>query len=556
MIGKLRLASGLTIFAFVCSHLINHIFGLISIDAMETARGYLLWFWRTLPGTLLFGTAALVHVSIALYSIYARRTLRLPTWEWAQILLGLALPPFLFKHVLGTRYLELASGVKVSYPLALTVHWVIDPIAALVQITALILAWTHACIGLHFWLRTKSWYAGLQVYSILAAIMIPTLALAGYIAAGNRLLAELAAGTRSVPTILSQAGMTPTISVELQPLINGGFVVIGILLTAPFILRKVREVSHKFSHTPILKLMDGREFPIEGGASVLEVLRAHRVPHSSVCGGRGRCTTCRVRVVEGFSQLPLPEEVEAEALVRIQASESTRLACQIRPHHHITVVPLLPQKNESNYFLRQGGFQGHETIVTCMFVDIRGWTTMSEKKLPYDSLFILNQFFSEMNEAITETNGHFSQFTGDGLMALYGIDQSDPSEGAREAVLGADAMLQRIESLNQTMRSVLTQDLRIGIGIHTGEAIVGQMGPPGSQIFTAIGDTINTSARLEGLSKEYGAPLIVSQDTAQAAGVNLSGVRKEVIELRGREKRIEFYIMERVPKFTESLFSQ
>jgi adenylate cyclase len=548
MTNLLRLASGLIIFSFVCCHLINHIFGLISIEVMETARGYLLWVWHTLPGTVVFGGAAIVHISIAVRSIYIRRTLRLPAWEWAQIMLGLAIPPFLFKHVLGTRVLELTYGVKVNYPLVLAFQWVLDPVNAFIQITALILAWTHACIGLHFWLRTKVWYASVQAYLALAAIMIPTLAMAGYISAGNRLLAELEAGTRSIPQILSQAGVTPQTTAELQPILVAGYVVIGFILITPFILREGREAFQKFSSLPILKLSNGREFPIDPGASVLEVLRAHRVPHASVCGGRGRCTTCRVQVVEGLEHLPPPEGVEARALDQIQATKATRLACQIRPVHTISVVPMLPPKITPTEFLRQGGFQGHETIVTCIFVDIRGWTTMSEEKLPYDALFILNQFFSEMNQIITESKGHFSQFTGDGLMALYGLHTINSSEGARQAVQAAGAMLHRIENLNDMMRSVLTHELRIGIGIHTGEAIVGRIGPPGSQIITAIGDTINITARLEGLSKDYGVPLILSKETAEAAGLNVAGTHAEKVVLRGREKPIECYKFESVPK--------
>lgn len=254
MINTLRLGSGLIIFAFVCCHLINHIFGLISIEAMEKARGSLLWIWRTLPGTVVFGAAAVIHISIAVRSIYIRRTLRLPAWEWAQIILGLAIPPFLFKHVLGTRFLELSYGVKVNYPLVLSFHWVLDPVNAFIQITVLILAWTHACIGLHFWLRTKMWYPRVQSYMTLAAIMIPTLAMAGYISAGNRLLTELETGTRSIPEILSQAGVTPQTTAELQPIIGAGYVAIGILFTAPFILRKGREAFQKFSSIPTLKI--------------------------------------------------------------------------------------------------------------------------------------------------------------------------------------------------------------------------------------------------------------------------------------------------------------
>ena len=549
MIAKLRLASGLTIFTFVCCHLLNHVLGLISIEVMEEGRGYLLWFWRTLPGAMLFGTAAVVHLSIAVRSIYIRRTLRLPKWEWAQILLGLAIPPLLFKHLLGTRYLELASGVKVSYPLVLTVHWAVDPVSAIIQLTALIVAWTHACLGLHFWLRNKSWYAGWRKYVMVSAIMLPTLALAGYVAAGNRLLADLEAGTRSVPAIFSQAGLTPDISAGLQPIVVSGYVVIAVVFILPFVLRRVRDGVHKVSGRPTLNLPDGQKYDIMPGASVLEVLRAHRVPHPSICGGRARCTTCRVRVMEGLDRLPPAKGEEASALARIGVPESTRLACQIRPTISITVTPLLRPEAHADDGRCRGEFEGDESVVTCLFLDIRGWTSLSEQKLPYDVLFIINQFVTEMSEAVRGSNGHVSQFTGDGLMALYGLNSRNASEGARAALTSASEMLKRVGDLNTTLCSELPNELRIGIGIHTGPAIVGPMGPRGARNLTAIGDTINTTARLENLSKEYGAPLIVSRATAEAAALDFSSARMDSVIVRGREQPIEFFILEQAPTF-------
>ena len=150
------------------------------------------------------------------------------------------------------------------------------------------------------------------------------------------------------------------------------------------------------------------------------------------------------------------------------------------------------------------GSRAANAPITVVFVDLRGSTTMGEAKLPYDVLFILNQFFYEMTKALMATNGHYSQFTGDGLMALYGLNAADPAAGAADAVRGAREMLTRLDQLNQRLRGDLREPLRIGIGIHHSEAIVGAMGPPRSQIITAIGDTVNTCARLESLTKDYG----------------------------------------------------
>jgi adenylate cyclase len=114
--------------------------------------------------------------------------------------------------------------------------------------------------------------------------------------------------------------------------------------------------------------------------------------------------------------------------------------------------------------------------------------------MPYDLLFIRNCFFAEMTKALADTNGDYSQFTGDGPMALYGLDAADPALGPIQALRGAREMLARLDQLNEHMHAELRQPLRMGIGIHYGEAIVGSMGPPRLQITTAIGDTVNTAA--------------------------------------------------------------
>jgi adenylate cyclase len=182
-----------------------------------------------------------------------------------------------------------------------------------------------------------------------------------------------------------------------------------------------------------------------------------------------------------------------------------------------------------------------------MFVDLCGSTTLGEARMPYDVLFVLNQFFSEMNKALDATGGHYSNFTGDGLMALYGLDIEEPAMGAEDALRGAREMLRRLDQLNTRLQSDLRAPLRIGIGIHAGEAIVGALGPPGSQIVTAIGDTVNTAARLEALTKDYDCALIISQAAAQAASLDLSGHPRQQAGVRGRAEAITFYALKTVP---------
>ncbi|MFQ5760796.1 MAG: adenylate/guanylate cyclase domain-containing protein, partial [Acidiferrobacterales bacterium] len=189
---------------------------------------------------------------------------------------------------------------------------------------------------------------------------------------------------------------------------------------------------------------------------------------------------------------------------------------------------------------RPGGVQGHEQQVATLFIDLRESTKLGEERFPYDVVFILNQFFAEMAASLQATRGHYAQFSGDGLMALYGLESSIES-GCRDALKGAVDMNRRLMALNERLGVELREPLRIGIGIHCGEAIVGTMGPPASPNFSAIGDNINIAARLEALTKDYDCTLVVSTVVAQYAGVDLSRFPTHQARVRGRGEPVEVY---------------
>jgi adenylate cyclase len=266
--------------------------------------------------------------------------------------------------------------------------------------------------------------------------------------------------------------------------------------------------------------------------SILEVSRMAGRPHTAVCGGRARCTTCRVMVVDGEENLPPPTPDEARALERIHAPPKLRLACQTRPNGDVSVQLLFKTDLLAAQVNGQGGPEfGQEREVTVLFIDIRGSTRLAEKRMPYDVVFLLNHFLQEMAAAVEESGGFYSNFTGDGLMALFGL-QPGPDHGARAALSCAASMLERLELINDRLVDEIETPLTVGIGIHTGLAIVGRMGPPKSPFVTALGDTVNTAARLEGLTKEFHSPIAVSAATLDAASIPHPPVCD--VELRGR----------------------
>ena len=540
--NKVRPVSALVLLAFVVCHLTAHSFLLVSFERAGAALEILMYPWRSVIGTAVLASALLAHYSNALWSIYVRRNLRLSRWEWWQLGLGLCIPLVLMFHVIGTRVAEGVLGVTSHYSSVLLVQWQLSPWLGVLQVAAVLTVWIHASIGVHFWLRTKTWYAGWRPLFVGVGLLLPTLALSGYVTAGNQVL-RAAENPNYAKLSLQASNLTDQKRTEIGRIARVGSAIYLALTLLPFAGRGVRAWVYRHRRRPLLTHSNGQTVPMLPGATVLETLRENGIPHASVCGGRARCTTCRILVTKGLRNLPEPSGSEAKALARIGATPGMRLACQICPTADISVMPLLAADARAADGMVRAGLEGSERLITVMFVDLRGATILGEAKLPYDLLYILNQFFDEMIKALTATNGHYSQFTGDGLMALYGLNAKNPAIGAADALRGAREMLARVAQLNSRLRGDLPQPIRIGIGIHFSEAIVGAMGPPGSQIITAIGDTVNACKRLESLTKEYDCAVVVSRRAADVAGLDVKGRKLHQALVAGRTQTVEFYAL-------------
>jgi adenylate cyclase len=532
---RLRLASGLLIACFVVPHFLNHSLGVVSLDAMDRARGVLAHVWRSPLGTTLLYGALALHFTLALISLYRRTTLRMPAWEAAQIVLGLSVPPLIVGHIVGTRFTWLLLGHTVNYERVIGLLWS-DAWSATRQSLLLLIVWLHLAFGLHYWLRLQRWYPAAQPAAFAAALLIPALSLAGFAAAGNELRPVIdSVGMQAYLPEL--AAMTDEQRARLAAWRDGLVLAFWALLAATLLARWLRV---RLGGTYQLRHSSGRVMTAPIGRSILEALRDEGVPHASVCGGRARCTTCRVRIIDGLAALAPPSRMEAEALARVEAPPNVRLACQTRPRRDVAVAPLLPPGSAPAAASSRGAPQGRERPIVAMFVDLRESTRLCESRLPYDAVFIMNQFFAEMYEALRATGGYYAQFRGDGLLALYGLE-SELGPACRAALAGAAEMQRRIERLSRSLAAELAEPLRIGIGMHAGVAIVGTMGPPDAPIHSAIGDTVNIAARFEGMTKAYHCVLVVSAETLAQAGVEPKDAPLHRVRVRGRNERVNVY---------------
>ena len=534
---RLRLISGLILFSFALTHLLNHAIGLISLETMEQVRLYRVAITRSIPGSTILGLALLVHIGLALYKFAARRSLRMTAWEAVQLVFGLAIPYFLFRHMLGTRLPHELFGVDTDYSLVLFSTWPKEAWRLLFLTT---LVWVHACIGLHFWLRLKPWYERIVWPLFGVAVLIPVLAYAGYTVAGRE---NEATYEFQNPYTAEQIEF---VVAAFEWGVWGALGVVGLAVVIRFIWVARRRLKPQIK----VSYAGGEDVVTEQGASLLEISRNHDIPHASVCGGRARCSTCRVRVLDGLESLEIPSDEEQRVLDRVGAAANVRLACQMVPVEDIAVATLLPahrvragDATESDRYT-----WGVEQEVTLMFADLRGFTALSENKYPYDVVFILNQYLGQMSAAIEDSGGYVDKFIGDGIMAIFGMGE-DASRGADAALRAAKAMGGVLGALNKSLAHDLPEPLRIGIGLHTGAAILGRVGVAqsngASQRITALGDTVNAASRLEGATKQFGAELVVSATTIAAASIPAGEGQTERLQVKGKQEALDVTVYKR-----------
>ena len=532
-----RLASGLVLFVYVALHLANHAMANVSLAAADAYAQAMFAVVGWPPVRWILYGALGVHFVLALAAVYRRRDLgSLSRGEIGQLVAGLLVVPVLVAHVVPVRFGPLLFGMLPVHATVALATSEFSAVPGVMMTLAILLVWLHGCLGVHFWLRLKPGYAGWQPWLMAAAVALGVLALTGYLAAvreAGALFDDPAwrAGMAQRFRLPDAEGVALFERIQL-----GVLAVWALAIGATFGARRLRDWrAHRRGRASVAYPSE-MSVAVAFGTSLLEASRQGRIAHASVCGGRGRCSTCRVRVERGAQNLSPAAPDEVAVLKRVAAPDGVRLACQARAFGDVAIVPMLPASIGVQGLARRREREtaGMEKSIAVMFADLRGFTTLSEGKLPFDVVFLLNRYFAEMGAAIEASGGRIDKFVGDGIVALFGVE-TGAGEGTRQAIAGARAMIARLAALNAALAHDLPEPLRIGIGIHTGPAIVGEMGYSQARQFTAIGDTVNTASRLEALTKKYEAHLLVSSDAAAASGLDLSAFPEDTTDIRGRQ---------------------
>lgn len=533
---QIRLVCGLVLFAYLVSHFLNHALGNISLDALAQGVALHVAFWRFPPVAAIFYASAAIHAGLGIWALYERRQFRWKAVEPLQLVLGLSVPLLILGHIVGVRLGQVLFGHDKLYPQVFFAYWIAWPWRGWLMFLVLMTSWVHGCIGLYFWLRLRDGFRRAAPYLLALAVLIPTLALLG-LYQGGRIVVDQSdspdwqAENLSRVQVGTAADQTRLDEITLDIMVG----YLGLIALA-LIARGLRTLAQRRRGTIALSYGDGPTVRVPKGLSVLEASLRNQIPHASVCGGRARCSTCRIRVVGDCSALPAPSNREAFVLARVGAGAdpAIRLACQLRPASDLSFFQLFtPTITAEELGALTPRRAGQERYLVSMFVDMRGSTRLAETRLPFDTVFIVNKFLGAVSQAVIDCGGQPNQFVGDGQLALFGLD-TDPVTACRQALRATAGIAANVDDLNRFLSHDLREPIRFGIGIHAGEVIVGDIGYRDHMAFTALGDAVNVAARLQDMTKTLACEAVVSDEVRKTAGLADDALPAVTVDIRGR----------------------
>ena len=503
----LRLASGLVMFTYIAAHLVNHAVGLWSIPAAEAGLAAAVLVWHSVPGTLLLYGAAAVHVGLALVAIYERRTLRMPPLDFVRILLGLGTPILLIGHVVATRWAFEEHGLSPVYERILYALWVSDGEGR--QLAMLVPGWLHGCLGVWFAFKRHDAVMRLKLPLFAAALLVPVLAGLGFVVMGRE-IGRLAAEPGWVDIHAEVAGAE--VRVALGRLRDGLLAAWFGLVALVFVAREVRAAVERRFDRVVTIGYPGRSVSVPRGWTVLEASRSHGIPHTSVCGGRARCSTCRVRVTAGLAGCEPPGEDEARTLARVGAPPDVRLACRLRPVDPVSLVPLVAVDDPPGD--REVAVERRVAILAASVVER---VATERRSLPHDMLFALNRTTEAIGEAVLEAGGEVVEYTGEGVLAVFAADDGAGS-GATRALAAARGIDRRIAVLAAGLARECGVEPLVHVGVHSGVVVQGAIDFRGRRSRAVVGRAVDAARLLPEAARSAGRRFAISASALDEAG--------------------------------------
>ena len=539
----IRLASGLVLFGYVTSHLVNHTLGLISIDVAERGLALGVRVWQSVPGSALLYGAAATHLTLAFVAIYRRRTLRMPPADLLRILFGLGIPLLLIGHAVSTRLAYELYAYPPEYHRVVWMLWTSNGEGR--QLALLVPGWLHGCLGLHFAFCRHRLYQRLRFVLFAGALLLPILAGLGFLSMGKELAAS--PSFRARMEVIPAAA--PAEGLALARLRDGALALYFSAIALVFATREIRALVERRRNLLVAITYPQQVVRVPRGWTVLEASRSHHIPHMSMCGGRARCSTCRVRVVSGEANCPAPEADEAHTLARIGATTSVRLACQLRPRGDIAVVPLLAAAPAT---LLPGSVRNSvERDIVVMLVDWCGRAAFAKRHLQHDVLYFAQLFCETVVSTVRTEDGAHCEIGGDEVVVLFGLNE-DFADACGTALEAAARIERALEAMDDRLAREFGDATQFTVIVHAGHAAVGDIGFQDAHRLMAVGAATDTANRLRARAIELGVKFIVSSSVTDGAATKISPDNTRRIELTAAGATTVAYAMSSITRAVTS----
>jgi adenylate cyclase len=265
-----------------------------------------------------------------------------------------------------------------------------------------------------------------------------------------------------------------------------------------------------------IELINEKAFEIKEDQTILQASLEADIPHYHACGGKAKCSTCRVVVQEGEENLSISNKAELKLREQKKFPENVRLACQTNVvGDGVKVQRIIRDETDLDLYVYGNHCEnlqtvGDEKAMALFFLDIRNFTPFIEQHLPFDVIHIIRRLNIMFNDIIVENKGKILEYAGDGFYAVFGFDEP-VKEAVNYAYKAGKSILDELPKLNENyITKYFDHKIDVGIGLHAGKVIVGKTGVKENNPYTVMGFPVNVAARLESATKELNNSFIIS----------------------------------------------
>ncbi len=296
-----------------------------------------------------------------------------------------------------------------------------------------------------------------------------------------------------------------------------------------------------------VEFLGEKTIDVEPGQSLLNASLSAGIPHFHACGGKAKCSTCRVLVLEGDQHLNKPNGAEIRLKSKIGLPDAVRLACQTHVSGPVKVERMLKDESDIQTVIQINGSPGKfklkslglEKHLVLFFLDIRNFTAFVETHPPFDVIYTMRKIFTSFNEIIVKNQGEVIETAGDEIYAIFGRS-SVGNSSADNAISAGLKILDALEHFNKTYHSILQQEIQVGIGIHSGNVVLGEINLGSKTKVSTVGLAINIASRIQKHTKKLNNDLLVSHEAIKESSIQVNA-KPTKVKLEGVTSPILVY---------------